>query len=183
MKIAKYLEYAALTTLEEKPLSKCSAREFIEKAGTCKGTFYKNYADKYELVNAAFKHLIFDDVSKTANSFVEFVELILPVFRQHCHVVYNAFESTDVNSVRHLNEKILFERIVKDIKAKRLQQTFARNNAAKIYSEEITTIVTEWAHTGCKESETQLEETIRTICPWILYKALYRKTGKAAPNV
>ncbi len=169
MKIEYYMEQSLLGLLKKKPIDEIRATEIIDGVGTCKGTFYKYYRDKYDLLLRSFRNNIYGDIPETSADWREFVARCLSVFEQNAPVILNAFSSSDVNSARHHNERLLRDVLY----AERLENGLETGGevyelAINIFSANITDIIVDWLHTGCKRSHEKLIGVMRDVMPVIL---------------
>lgn len=170
MNIAKFLETTAINILKTKPLDKFSVTEVINEVGTCKGTFYKNYKDKHDLVCSAFKNIIYKDIAETSDNYDQLVQNLLVEFKARHKVVYNAFTSVDINSVRYMNESILIDRLLKDRANNNLTVNDSVKFSATIYARTTTYIIVEWLRNNCEGSMEQIENAIKLVFPIALAK-------------
>lgn len=169
MKISYYLEKSLLNLLKTKSIDDIYVIEIINEIGTCKGTFYKYYRDKYDLLYHCFKDYIYKDIPVTSKSWDEFITRCLTVFEENSSVVLNAFCSTDMNSVRHYNEQIVRGFIVTERERKGLETVGSTYEyALNMFASYVTDIVIDWLRHGCKTPKSELAELMQATMPVIL---------------
>lgn len=114
MKIERYVESVLLGLLKTKPMSQIYVSKIIDDVGICKGTFYKYYCDKYDLLQKCFFHEYYDEVLSESETFEQFVLNSLAAFRKSPKVVLHAMTAEDSNSIFGYHSKLVYEYIVKD---------------------------------------------------------------------
>ncbi|MCB2353020.1 TetR/AcrR family transcriptional regulator [Clostridium estertheticum] len=53
--------------LKKYPMSKITVAQIVEKAGISRSTFYRNYIDKYDIMNYTYKKLIDSNIHSIDN--------------------------------------------------------------------------------------------------------------------
>lgn len=161
MKISYYLERSLLKLLKTKSIDEIYVIEIIDEIGTCKGTFYKYYRDKYDLLFHCFQDCIYKDIPETSENWNEFISRLLSVFKENAAVVLNSFVSADMNSVRHYNEGVIRQFIVSERERRGVETAGATYEyALNMYAVYVTDIIMDWLRHGCK---TPTEETVALI--------------------
>lgn len=166
MKIDVYLEKAMLNLLETKPIDRIYVVEIIREVGTCKGTFYKYFRDKYDLICRCFDHYIYGDILQTSETWEEMILSLLGVFRQHAQVILHSFMSEDANSVRHYHEQILSGFLTHE-RAERGLKTEGKvyEYALRMYAAHVTGLTVSWLEEGCTTKAEELVELMRATMP------------------
>lgn len=169
MKISYYLEQSLLNLLKTKSIDEIYVIEIIDEIGTCKGTFYKYYRDKYDLLFHCFRDWIYKDIPETSKNWNEFISRLLAVFKENGVVVFNSFISADVNSVRHYNERIIREFIISERERKGLETSDTTYDyALNMYAVYVTDIIVDWLRHGCKTPLNELTALVNATMPVIL---------------
>lgn len=168
MKIEFFLENTLLDLLKTKSIDGIHVKDVISELGICKGTFYKYYQDKYDLVVHAFENKFYREVKDCA-SWENFVIGSLRAFRSAPDVVYNAFLSSDINSIAHYHQtriKTLFlaERVEKKLPTEGVEIEYGVNILTWLINE--TTMV--WLKGGCAEKEEDVLGMIKRLMPVVL---------------
>ena len=173
MNMKKYFEQGMMNLLEKKNIDSITVVEIIDEVGSCKGTFYKHYIDKYYLCCNCLEHNVYGAVSVQASSWKEFIMQCLGAFEKHAKVVLHAFDSKDVNSVRRQHEKLTFEFLAKKYVTNGGDPSSAINMITlKLYSEAVTEIIYKWLEGGCRESGEELYGLICAVIPQTVFKEL-----------
>lgn len=141
MKTEKFIESAMMSELRNKGIDKIKVSDIIRDVGTCKGTFYRYYRDKYELLVSCFRHNFYDAITAKAKDWENFVYGCLCAFEKESSVVLNAFDSTDVNSIRYYHENLIYTYLEqamtsRDIPINKLNM-FAMRLCASCYTNEM----------------------------------------------
>lgn len=168
MKIEFFLESTLLELLKSKSIDSIHVKDIIKELGICKGTFYKYYQDKYDLVVHAFENKFYREI-EGCTSWEEFVKGSLKAFRRAPETVYNAFLSHDINSIGNYHEsriKALFieERTKRQLPVSGIEYEYAVNILTWLINQ--TTI--SWLKGGCVESEETALGMIKRLMPAIL---------------
>ena len=170
MKIEFFLENTLMDLLKDKSIYSIHVKDIIAELGICKGTFYKYYQDKYDLVVHVFDNKFFhqlDDVT----SWQEFVLGSLKAFRRHPEVVYNALSSTDINSISHYYEariKKLFlqNRAERKLDVEGQEIEYAVNILTRLVRETVMV----WLKGGCVETEEDVLKMVKRLMPHNIYE-------------
>ena len=178
MNMKKYFEQGMLVLLEEKNIDNITVGEIIEEVGSCKGTFYKHYLDKYSLCCACLQNRIYCEVSQDAESWEQFMKQCLSVFEKHARVVLHAFDSSDVNSARHYHENLTYKYLIKKYAENGGDMSSALNLLAlKLYCSAITDLIMNWLSDGCKESKESICSLICAVMPQTVFRELSAKSA------
>ncbi len=165
MKINLYLEQTLFDMLKKRPIDKIRSIDIVKTTDTCKGTFYKYYKDKYDLLINCMKHYIYKDVNDS-DTWDKFITGILAAFESNPEVIINAFSSNDVWSVKHYNEQIIGDYIIKQREAHgKPVKDYISRKAIIIYETDITDVMLDWLKGGCKESKYDILGLINAIQP------------------
>lgn len=170
MKIEFFLENTLVDLLKEKSIDNIHVKDIIAELGICKGTFYKYYQDKYDLVVHVFENKFYHSL-KNVTSWEEFLTGSLASFRTAPDVVYNAFQSQDINSIAKYHEL-------------RIKRLFLENRAARNLDTEgieieyavgiLTWLVNKtmmvWLKNGCTEAETEVLSMVKRMMPHNIYE-------------
>ena len=168
MKIEFFLENTLLNLLKTKSIDGIHVKDIIQELGICKGTFYKYYQDKYDLVVHAFENKFYCNV-EDGGSWERFVVGSLRQFRSSPTVVYNAFLSTDINSISQYHQariKALFlaERAANKLPCDGIEIEYAVNILTWLVNETMRV----WLRNGCIETEEETLAMIKRMMPCVL---------------
>ncbi len=178
MNMKKYFEQGMLELLESKSIDNITVGEIIEEVGSCKGTFYKHYLDKYSLCCACIQNHVFKEISGDAACWEQFMMQCLSVFEKHAKVVLHAFDSSDVNSARHSHENLTYKYLVKKYAENGGDMSSALNLLAlKLYCSAVTDLVVGWLSDGCRESKESVYGLICAVMPQSVFKELGERTA------
>ncbi len=107
MDIRKHFELRALELLEKVAIEDVTASRVINDVGSCKGTFYKYYLDKYDLCVNALKSGVYSKLNVEETNWRTFIKNYLTLVFDNADVLNNAFASNDINSPRAYNESLI----------------------------------------------------------------------------
>ena len=168
MKIEFFLESTLMNELKTKSIDNIHVKDLIEELGICKGTFYKYYQDKYDLVVHVFENKFYRAVATEA-SWEKFVVGSMKVFRSAPDAVYNAFLSNDINSIAHYHKQrikklFLAERAANKLPVEGIEIEYAVNILTWLINE--TTLA--WLKGGCAETEEEALAMIKRLMPYAI---------------
>ncbi len=135
--------------------------------GICKGTFYKYYCDKYDLLQKCFvKH--YYAVAEGQKSLTGFLSLVLPAFARTPKVILHAMSESDPDSLFSFHTNLLKTRILAAAEEEGLSMEDARvAYAVSFYAESVTRMTMAWLASGPASPE-KFVEHIRDMCPALL---------------
>lgn len=107
MDMKKHFELYALKLLEEVTVEDIMVSQVIKDVGSCKGTFYKYYLDKYDLCVNALKNCVYSKLDLGETNWKVFLQKYLTLVDENANVLTNAFVSDDINSPRAYNENLV----------------------------------------------------------------------------
>ncbi len=170
MKIEFFLENTLMDLLKEKSIDSIHVKDIIAELGICKGTFYKYYQDKYDLIVHVFESKFYREVNGVT-SWEEFVKGSLTAFRRSPVIVYNAFLSNDINSIgfyhrARIKELFLAHAAEVEIAAEAQEIEYAVN----ILTWLINKTMMVWLKNGCTETEEEVLSMIKRLMPYILHE-------------
>lgn len=162
MNAKKYIEDALVTLLRKKSIDKIKVSEVIREVEICKGTFYKYYCDKYELLQSCFDNRVYGALEKCEN-WEEFVLGVLDAFSKMPEATLNAFDSSDVNSIRIYHEDKMVGYLSKGMDMQAASKTCLMS--MKICASAFTDIMLRWLRGGMKESKEEIISYMRAAMP------------------
>lgn len=178
MNMKKYFEQGMLTLLEHKSIDSITVSEIVEEVGSCKGTFYKHYIDKYHLCCQSLQNYIYCDISRETKNWEEFVMQCLSVFEKHDKVILHAFDSEDINSAKNYYKQLLSEFLVKNYVGGEGDRFPAMNSLAiSLYCANVTELTFQWLAGGCKEKKEEIFRTICAVMPQAVCKVFFTPMG------
>ena len=169
MNTKKYIEITLMSLLEKKPIDKIKVNEIIRKVETCKGTFYKYYRDKYELLYSCFQNNIYAKVLSNVDDWEGFMLCCLAEFEKNPAVILNAFRSEDVNSIRYFHEKLIMEILERELGNSAGAGNSAARFAVRMCAAGYTDVTLSWLASGMKQSKEDLILCMKAAMPQSIY--------------
>lgn len=180
MNMKKLFEHSIWKLLEKTGIENITLKMLIEDVGSCKGTFYKYYLDKFDLCNSCFDSAVYNRIDGDC-AFGAFCEECFVLFKTHINVVRHAFDSADVNSATAHFESKIVER-VSGLPA--LRDSFGSDGlcaaCVSVFARSCGRIVAEWLSGGCEESIERMCEKVRALTPQYVYGAIYGSAAERA---
>lgn len=172
MNMKKYFEQGMLHLLEKKSIDGITVGEIIEEVGSCKGTFYKHYVDKYYLCCSSLQSLVYGKID-CDTCWEEFIMQCLSVFEGSAKIILHAFNSKDVNSARYYHEKLTTEYLLKQYVKNGGDASASLNLLTiKLYGAAVTEIIIKWLSEGCKQSKADIYKLICAVTPQTVFKEI-----------
>lgn len=169
MKIGFYLESTLLDLLKRNSIDTIRVTDIIVATGICKGTFYKYYQDKYDLLVRTFEGAFYNEIRENCEGTEQFLKNCLRAFHRAPSAVVNAFCSQDLNSIRIYQENLMRSFVNEDLrkiglKTSEKQYAFARD----LFIGNVSDIIVDWLKRDCQESEADIYRTIQNIVPYVI---------------
>lgn len=165
MNAKRYIENSLIDLLKVKSIDKIKVSEVLRISEVSKGTFYRYYCDKYDLLQKAFNNLVYNKLTDCTD-WCSFVAGELREFAKCPDIALNAFNSSDVNSLRTYNETFLKALLESDVKR------VYGDDISKICSVSIhicalsfTDMIINWLRTGMNETVDELLSYMRAAMP------------------
>lgn len=166
MKIELYIENELLEMLRTKPVSQIYVTNLIERVGVCKGTFYKYYCDKYDLVQKCFHNRCYAAIIERCETTKDFIRECLSAFREMPRVVLHAMETGEPNSLFNYHSKLLREFVVKDrIRTARPYEGKYYSNVIALFCDDVTRMTVGWLGGNPISQPEELMQLVRGIVP------------------
>lgn len=169
MKIECYVEASLLSMLKAKPVAQIYVSKIIEEVGICKGTFYKYYRDKYDLLQKCFYNEYYRDILEHAETLEQFFMGCLAAFRKSPKIVLHAMAPEDPDSLFSYNSRLAYEYIVKD---RLREEAFERGKTVeyvmRFYSESVTRLMLDLLNAPRPDRPEDALELLRGIRPGLL---------------
>lgn len=172
MNTKKYIESTLLELLRTKSIDKIKVNEVIRVVGTCKGTFYKYYRDKYELLIACFRNNFYNELTEKSENWEDFIMNCLCTFEKMSNVIVNAFDSRDVNSVRFYHENLITGYLETELK-KHGEHTILDEFAIKVSAVAYTEIMLAWLNGNLIGDKEQILSQMKAAMPNAIYPKIY----------
>lgn len=165
MKIEYFLESTLLDLLQTKSIDSIHVKDIIKELGICKGTFYKYYQDKYDLVVHAFENKFYREFAD-AKTWEEFVSGSFRAFRRAPETVYNAFLSHDINSIGQYHRERIKKLLIEERQQRGLPCSGIEYECAfNIVTWLVDQMTITWLKGGCVETEEEAVRMIKRLMP------------------
>lgn len=156
-------------------LERITVTDIVKSAGLTRQTFYRNFRDKYDLVNWCFDRLAEQCFDKMGVSLTLREGLILKFnfIRNEKIFFAEAFRSTDYNSIEQHDYQFILQ-FYTNIIEKQLHKTLPENLRfiLELYCHGSITMTVEWAVSGMEKSPESLADDLIAALPPPLSKIL-----------
>lgn len=168
MNIKMLFEKSMWKMLEKKSIKNITLNMLIEDVGSCKGTFYKYFMDKYDLCNVCLVNNVYSQLDRI-DDFEAYCTDCFAIFDKNSAVLRHAFDSDEVDSARRLHESKTVEAL-----ARRAADDAddVRDECIKRYAAICTDIFVEWLN-GCGTSVSECTDRLRALTPQYIYGSVY----------
>lgn len=160
--------------LKKYPVENITVAMIAEKADLSKATFYRHYADKYQLLTAYYNQAVDRRLSQLGTTFTDCLKSLLDFIHDNCNYFSTLISLNDPDnflsvfyqsSYRHTCEKIR-QKTGNEISEdeKKMLSFFLSGCAFTIQK---------WIQTGMKESTDQMADLLRRCIPEELKQGFY----------
>lgn len=160
------LAYSIKEIMETVPLDKITVKEIVENCGTTRQTFYRNFMDKYDLVNWYFDKIVQNTIREMGHS-LTFKEGLIKKFEcilEDKYFFNSAFSSSDFNNLVHYDYLCIFE-FYKDIAAKKEPLSEEIIYLIDFYCRTSMEMTVEWVKNGMKYSPEKIASLLVDAMP------------------
>lgn len=167
-KDTKYIFAESIKELMEKqPLDKITVTDIVRRSGMTRQTFYRNFQDKYDLVNWYFEKLADKSIRQIGNSSTLREGLIKKFsFLLNDRIFFmQAFQSKDYNNVENYDYQCIFDFYSSIIEKKVGHIPQDIDFLLKMYCHGSITMTVEWAIDGMKESPENMADLLIEALP------------------
>lgn len=135
------------------PLDKITVREIVENCGTTRQTFYRNFRDKYDLVNWYFDKTVQKTIKQMglSLSLEEGLTKKLEFMKEEKYFFISAFSSSDLNNLFHYDYCCIYE-FYKEIAITRGPLTEEIILLLEFYCRTSMEMTADWVRKGMKVS-------------------------------
>ncbi len=161
MRVRYFVESAFLEMLREKPVGQVRVADILDSVGICKGTFYKYYCDKYDLLQKCFYNEFYREILERSETFEQFHENSLSVFRKAPKIVLHAMTPEDSDSLYGYHSRLAADFLRRD-REREGKQTAGEpyESMISLYADNATLFTVEWLGAS---RHGQTEETLKLI--------------------
>lgn len=175
MDMRKHFERSMLKLLNEKCIDQITINELIQEVGSCKGTFYKYYVDKYDLCNQALANNVYNKINFDESDWDRFFAEYIETISKNSKLLMNVLNSTDINAPIFQNRQMISSMLSRIL---RLHKVDVEDERVAFVIQSCGTgfmaIICDWLQSGKKKSEKELALGIRGVMPKYIYPYLYQ---------
>ncbi len=133
------------------PLDKITVREIVENCGTTRQTFYRNFKDKYDLVNWFFDKIVQKTIKQMGHSLTLEEGLIkkFQLMQEDKYFFISAFSSSDLNNLFHYDYCCIYE-FYKDVLMSKAPLTEGTTLLLEFYCRCSMEMTVDWVRKGMK---------------------------------
>lgn len=150
------------------PIDKITVTMIVSKANCTRQTFYRNFIDKYDLVNWYFEHLVMKSfkemglVSTLYDSLVKKLNFI----KSEKFFFMQAFGSSDNNSLVEYDYKSILEFYTSIIETNtQCELTFENKFLLEMYCHGSISMTIDWVNSGMKETSEEVAKLLIDAMP------------------
>lgn len=182
MEFHERTKYALANAVKElmktTPLDKISVSEVVTECGTTRQTFYRNFKDKYDLVNWYFDKIVQKTIRQMGLSLTIEEGLIkkLELMKEDRYFFISAFSSSDYNSLLHYDYECIYQFFKETIRAKGpLEKDI--DILLQYYCRSALQMTGDWVLHGMKQSSDHMTSLLIDLMPQKVYRCLQHLTG------
>ena len=144
MRVRFFVESAFLEMLKEKPVGQIHVADILGAVGICKGTFYKYYCDKYDLLQKCFTNEYYGEILGSSHTFDQFTENSLNAFRKSPKTVLHAMSPDDSDSLFAYHTRLTAQFLRRDRERAGMTENAVSERLIALYAENVTRLTAEW---------------------------------------
>lgn len=177
MKFSDRTKYALANSIKELmkniPLDKITVGKIVENCGTTRQTFYRNFMDKYDLVNWYFDKIIQKTIKQMGLSLTLEEGLVkkFELMNEDKYFFISAFSSSDLNNLFQYDFCSIFE-FYKDIAKTKGSLDEETLLLLKFYCRASMDMTAEWVRDGMKTSPKIMARILVDAMPLRLHEYL-----------
>ncbi|QQZ61193.1 TetR/AcrR family transcriptional regulator C-terminal domain-containing protein [Paenibacillus sonchi] len=178
MEFQERTKYALATAVKElmktTPLDKITVSEIVAHCGTTRQTLYRNFKDKYDLVNWYFDKIVQKTIRQMGLSLTIEEGLIkkLKLMKEDCYFFISAFSSSDYNSLLRYDYECIYH-FFREIIRKRGTVTEDIDMLLQYYCRSALDMTGDWVLHGMRQSPEYMASLLIDLMPQKIYLCLY----------
>ena len=157
------LAEAMKNCMKKMPVEKITVKEIVAECGTTRQTFYRNFKDKYDLINWYFDKLVLQSFAQmgTENTVGESLVRKFEFIRKEKAFFTEAFRSDDYNSVKE-HDFVLILQFYKSLIATRTSRPLSEDLdfLLEMYCRGSVYMTEKWVLGGMKRSPREMAEKL-----------------------
>lgn len=154
--------------MKTKPVNKITVQNIVDNCGLTRQTFYRNFTDKYDLINWYFDKLIIKSFSEVGinKSLKESLEEKFKFMEKEKLFFTEAFRADDYNSLKEHDFKIIMNLYKELIKTKTKKPILEEIEILlEMYCRESVYITVKWVFSGMKKTPIEMTEILIDAIP------------------
>jgi Transcriptional regulator len=159
--------------MENVPLDKITVREIVENCGTTRQTFYRNFKDKYDLVNWYFDKIVQKTIKQMGLSLSLEDGLIkkFEFMQEDKYFFMSAFTSSDLNNLFHYDYCCIYE-FYKEVAMSKGPLTEEIGLLLEFYCRSSMDMTADWVRKGMRISPATMARILVDAMPLRLHEYL-----------
>lgn len=154
--------------MKKMPVEKITVKEIVTECGTTRQTFYRNFQDKYDLINWYFDKLVLESFARMGTDRTVYEGLVrkFEFIRQEKIFFTEAFRSDDQNSLKEHDFELIIEFYREQIQRKTRRQV--REDLMfllEMYCRGSVYMTVKWVLNGMKETPEEMARALVDAMP------------------
>ena len=172
------LANAVKDLMKTTPMDKITVSEIVAHCGTTRQTFYRNFKDKYDLVNWYFDKIVQKTIRQMGLSLTIEEGLIkkLELMKEDRYFFISAFSSSDYNSLLHYDYGCIYH-FFKETIRKREPVPNDIDMLLQYYCRSALEMTGDWVLQGMKQSPRIMASLLIDLMPQKVYLCLHHLAG------
>ena len=109
MNSRKAIINATVNLLRTQSINKITVKQILDESDVSKGTFYKYFKDKFDVVNMYYEEYYYNVINSLSNNDKKATEAIFLFYIENKKIIRNAFDFSGTNSLLEHTVEILYE--------------------------------------------------------------------------
>ena len=108
MNSKKAIIKTTLDLLKTQSINRITVKQILDQSEVSKGTFYKYFEDKFDVVNVYYEEYYYDVIKNESYSIEEATQKIFAFYTDNKYIIRNAFDFSGTNSLLEYTFDILY---------------------------------------------------------------------------
>ncbi len=166
----RYIAETTARLLKVKRIEDITIREIVEASDVSRATFYRNFNDKYDLINWIFEQYMDQITSYYSHTTLCYKQITFDIvsFMKNSRALFNkCFDYIGQNSFQDFFEQEITNYVENHLKELLKVDKLSREQEMMIAfnSKGVVNCVNEWLKNGCQESESEISNIIINCMP------------------
>lgn len=175
MDMRKHFEEVMLKMLEKTSIDDITINHIVKEVGSCKGSFYKYYRDKYELCVKTLQNYIYSSLQNDRKDWAGFLREYLSLVDKNSKIFANAFSSVEIISPKYYNDDLIYSVVSEILKERGANiEDKVTDYILRFFARSVTDVVITFVKEKRSRTQAEVYNLIDAIMPYAIYSYVYK---------